>query len=156
MIHHHYISSSLKTLQEGITTSHGLHARAPKGKIKYEVANANQFHLCVWRAAQNNSQRHKCTVSSGLQIALFLSLSLSLALASNSVPCTLQLQKESSCHVRSKQHFLVHSVHLFIPHCVTSDHTEFTGSYTHLQCASAGIQAEDICMCICTCTDNQI
>lgn len=55
----------------------GLHARAPTGQIKYDVANAKQFDLDACRVAQNISERLKHIVFSGHQITQALILSFS-------------------------------------------------------------------------------
>lgn len=62
--------------------------------------------------------------------------------------------KVLSCE--KKKGFLNPSIHLFIPHCFTSDHTEFKGFYTCFQCAEADIQRTDLPMCICASTDNWV
>lgn len=89
--------------------SHGLHARAPTGQIKYDVTNAKQFHLDACRVAQNISESPKHIVSSGHQITQALILSLSVHCACFK-PHT-ETSKAELLPCQKKNYFLIHLTH---------------------------------------------
>lgn len=79
-------------------------------------------------------------------------VTLSIVLVSN---CTLQLQKERSCHVRRKKDFSIHqsisSSHIVLLQIILN-----LEAFTRFQCAEADIQRTDLHMCICASTDNWV